>query len=137
MSELTAIQRLTYDYAFFNDTFRVDELVALFTEDGVFDLSSAGLERYEGHAAIRAFFERERRAVTHLMHVTTNHRIDVSGDSASGTVYFLGTARSADGRENAARGYYDDSYVRVDGTWRFRSRTVVTLLPFAPMRPAR
>jgi hypothetical protein len=129
-----AIARLTFDYAFFNDTFRVDELVELFAPDAVLDFTRAGLSRLEGRDSIRDFFERERRAVTHLMHVTTNHRLDVGSDTATGTVYFTATAAMSDGRENTARGYYDDAYVRRDGSWRFAARVIVPLLPFEAIR---
>jgi ketosteroid isomerase-like protein len=129
-----AIERLTHEYAFLNDTFRIDELVALFAPDAVLDFTQAGLRRHEGHDSIHDYFERERRAVTHLMHLTTNHRLDVDGDTARGTVYFLATAVMADGRENSARGYYDDAYVRLDGAWRFASRVIVPLLPFEAIR---
>src|SRR3954466_3181393 len=104
-----AIERLTYEYAFYNDTFQIEPLVALFAPDGVLDFTRAGMRRHEGHASIRDYFEREQRALSHLMHVTTNHLVDVAtaGDTARGTVYFLATGVMRDGRENQARGYYE------------------------------
>lgn len=135
LEDLEAIRRLTYQYAFYNDTFQIDALVALFVEDGVFDLSGAGLRRYEGHDGIRHFFQREQQAMSHLMHVTTNHLVELDGDQATGTVYFLGIGVSRDGRESQARGYYDDRYVRTVDGWRFRSRATITLLPFEPIKP--
>lgn len=135
MDDVAAIVRLTHDYALYNDTFRVDELVDLFTDDAVFDMRPAGLDRYEGREAIRDFFEREKRALSHVMHLTANHRIDVEGDTASGTAYFLaiGVTRR-EGRENSARGYYDDRYVRTRLGWRFVTRRSCLLLPWEPVR---
>jgi ketosteroid isomerase-like protein len=135
MDDVAAIVRLTHDYALFNDTFRVDDLVALFTEDAFFDMEPAGLERYEGRAAIRDFFEREKRALSHVMHLTSNHRVDVDGDTATGTAYYhaMGITRRG-GRENQARGYYDDRYVRTPEGWRFASRRSCLLLPWEPIR---
>jgi hypothetical protein len=134
-SDVADIVRLTHDYAFYNDTFRVDELVALFAPGAVFDMVPAGLERYEGLEAIRDFFERERRALSHLFHLTANHRVDVEGDTAVGTAYFLavGVTRR-DGVENEVRGYYDDAYVRTPDGWRFASRQSNPLIPWTPIR---
>ncbi len=136
MDDVRAIERLTHDYALLNDTFQVDALVELFTEDAWFDMEPVGLRRYDGRAAIRDFFERERRAMAHLMHVTSNHRIDLDGDAASGTAYFLAVGITRSGVENTAHGYYRDAYVRTPAGWRFRSRQSNPLLPFAPVRRA-
>ena len=104
MADVDDIVRLTHDYALYNDTFQVDALVDLFVEDAFFDMTAAGLERYDGRTAIRDFFEREKRALSHLIHFTSNHRVDVDGDRAEGTAYFhaIGLTRR-DGIENAAR----------------------------------
>ena len=129
------IVRLTHDYALANDTFDVDAVVGLFLPDGVFDMRPIGLDAYRGHAEIRDFFERERRALAHVMHVTTNHRIDVEGDEGTGTVYYLaiGVVRRS-GEENQSRGYYEDRYVRTAAGWRFRSRVGQALIPWTPAR---
>jgi ketosteroid isomerase-like protein len=134
-SDTEAIVRLTHDYAFYNDTFDLDALVALFVDGAYFDMQPAGLDRYDGVPAIREFFERERRALSHVVHFTSNHRVDVDGDEATGTAYFhaIGITRRA-GAENQARGYYDDQYVRTAAGWRFRSRRSVPLLPWTPIR---
>jgi ketosteroid isomerase-like protein len=134
-AEVARIVRLTHDYALYNDTFQVERLIELFMPDAWFDMRPAGLECYEGREAIHAFFEREKRALSHVMHVTSNHRIDVEGDRARGTAYFLamGITRR-EGRENHARGYYQDAYVRTGEGWRFASRSSVPLLPWEPIR---
>jgi hypothetical protein len=122
-------------YAFYNDTFDVDSLLGLFVEGASFDMTEAGLERYEGLAAIRNFFERERRALSHLMHLTSNHLVELDGDRATGTAYYLaaGIVRRT-GIENQARGYYEDTYVRTGDGWRFASRRSRLFLPFEPVR---
>jgi ketosteroid isomerase-like protein len=133
--DVADIVRLTHDYALFNDTFQVDELVSLFTPDAVFDMVPAGLDRYVGRDAIRDFFERERRALSHLYHLTSNHRVDVDGDSASGTAYFLavGVTRR-DGITNQVHGYYTDTYARTSAGWCFASRQSTPLIPWDPIR---
>jgi hypothetical protein len=133
--DVADIVRLTHDYALYNDSFRIDELVELFVADASFDMEPAGLARYDGRDAIRAFFEKERRALTHLFHLTSNHRVDVDGDRATGTAYFLaiGVTRR-EGIENQARGYYADAYVRTADGWRFASRQSNALIPWVPIR---
>jgi ketosteroid isomerase-like protein len=137
MGDVDDIVRLTHDYALYNDTFQVDALLELFVEDAFFDMTQAGLERYEGRPAIRDFFEREKRALSHVIHLTSNHRVDVDGDRAVGTAYFhaIGVTRR-DGVENAARGMYEDAYLRTAAGWRFASRRSVPLVPWTPIRRA-
>jgi len=137
MADVDDIVRLTHDYALLNDTFQVEALVELFVPDAFFDMTAAGLDRYEGRAAIRDFFEREKRALSHVIHLTSNHRVDVDGDRASGTAYFhaIGVTRR-DGVENAARGMYEDAYVRTPAGWRFASRRSIPLVPWTPIRRA-
>jgi len=137
MPDVDDIVRLTHDYALYNDTFRVDELVALFVEDAFFDMRPAGLDLYEGREVIRDFFEKEKRALSHVFHLTSNHRVDVDGDEASGTAYFLavGVTRRS-GTENRVHGYYGDTYVRTPDGWRFRSRSSNPLIPWTPITKA-
>lgn len=137
MNDVDAIIRLTYEYAFANDTFAVERLVALFAEDAIIDMTAFGMQRYEGTPAIRRYFEKEASVLSHLMHVTSNHRIDVEGDAASGDVYFLAIAITREGNENQARGHYEDRYVRTPAGWRFAARTMLPLLPYASVREAR
>lgn len=122
-------------YAFYNDTFQVEELVALFVEDASFDMTEAGMGRYEGREQIRDFFEREKRALSNVMHLTSNHVLELEGDRASGTAYYLaiGITRR-EGIENQARGYYRDTYLRTPDGWRFATRQSRLLLPFEPVR---
>lgn len=134
-TDVDDIVRLTHDYALYNDTFRIDELVDLFVPDAHFDMVPAGLARYEGREEIREFFERERRALSHVFHMTSNHRVDLDGDRASGTAYFLavGVTRR-EGISNEVRGYYADTYVRTPQGWRFASRQSNPLIPWVPVR---
>lgn len=133
MDDLAAIIRLTHAYALANDRFEIDALVALFAPDATIDFTAFGMRRYEGRDEIRRYFEKERSVLSHVMHLTSNHVIDVDGETAAGTVYFVATAVTRQGNENVARGYYDDAYVRLDGDWRFAARTMVPLIPYAPV----
>ena len=137
MSDERAIERLTYEYALRNDLFDVEGMMELWAPDGVFDMTAFGMRSHDGHAAVRAYFEKEREVLSHIMHVTSNHLVEVDGDEAAGTAYFLAVAVTRQGNENQARGYYDDRYVRTPDGWRFRSRRTVPLLPYAAVREQR
>lgn len=137
MSDDREIVRLTYEYALANDRFDVDAVVALFAEGGAIDMTEFGMRRYEGLAAIRAYFEKEASVLSHLMHVTSNHLIEVTDDAAAGTCYFLAIAVTRQGHENQARGYYEDEYVRTVAGWRFASRRMKPLLPYNAVRESR
>jgi ketosteroid isomerase-like protein len=137
MRDVAAIIRLTHDYAFANDRFDVEAVVGLFLATGTFDMTAFGMRRYEGVHGLRAYFEKEARVLSHLMHVTSNHRVDVDGDTATGTAYFIAIAVTHHGNENQARGYYEDRYARTEAGWRFASRITRPLVPYASVREDR
>lgn len=125
-----AIQRLTSDFCWCADTRDVDGIVALFAADGVFDAEPAGLGVFEGHEALSGFFGSLLPAHEYSQHIIGNHRIDLDGDTATGTSYYLMQgAIKGTGRISAA-GYYEDRYVRTSDGWRLQSRRGVPLVPF-------
>src|SRR3954451_6847766 len=65
-----------------------------------------------------------RRPQWGAMHAVTNPRILIEGDEATGTWYLLDCVTHA--QENALKvlGVYDETYRRVDGTWRMSSMTL-------------
>ncbi len=137
MVDVDAIVRLTYEYALANDTFAIDRLVSLFADGATLDMTAFHMRRYEGLDALRSYLQKEASVLSHLMHITSNHLIDVNGDQATGTVYFVAIAVTRQGNENQARGYYDDRYVRTAGGWKFAARRMCPLLPYAPVREDR
>jgi hypothetical protein len=77
--------RLSYAFAYHIDHGEFEEMIALFTEDGVFD--RAGLV-HRGHDELREGM-RERPPIT-TRHVMTNFYFDTVGpDVATGTVYVM------------------------------------------------
>jgi hypothetical protein len=120
-----AIRDLVARYAHAADSGRFDDLVALFTADGVLRLP--GDRDARGHAAIREFLggtNQSLRAKTTTMlirHHLSNLRIDVtSATEATGAVYFLViTERGLD-----HWGRYRDVYAALDGRWLFAERRV-------------
>lgn len=119
-----SIRDLVARYNANGDAGRFDEMLALFAEDAVLELSSGA---YAGRAAIRAFFESVAqrtgagRAAKFVRHFTATHQIDVLSErEARGRCYYaVLTERGLD-----HWGRYLDEYRRADGRWLFQRRKV-------------
>jgi len=119
------IRELVARYAHCADGGRLDELAALFAEDGELRIDDRPALR--GRDEIRAFLGGTRDdlaaspAVRTIRHHVTSHRIDVTArDAAIGACYFL--VMSAQGPDHWGR--YRDRYVVRDGAWLFAERRV-------------
>ena len=95
-------------------------LVELFVDDALLDLGPFG--RYQGREQLLHAFENVLPGATAWsVHHFTNPLIEVKGDSATGSWYFLIYAQS---RATPAppvgviHGGYSDKYVRVGGAWK-------------------
>lgn len=136
LADVHAIRDLTHAYAHAVDDSRLDDLVALFADDAEWDTTEFGMGVERGQAAIREFFAGLIRTTRERCHMALNHRIDVDGDTASGTVYLHAYVLMDDGRRDESVGYYTDDYVRTAQGWRFRRRAAHALLepPPAPVQ---
>ncbi len=63
------------------------------------------------------------------VHAQWNHRIDVDGDEASGTVYFMALGALVGGGRTEWLGYYRDDYRRTPQGWKFARRELHPLMP--------
>ena len=114
-------------YAHLVDRGRIDELLALFTPDGI--LHANDLPPACGHEAIRAFLGGTKARLAAetarpwIRHHVSSLRIDVIGhDTATAVSYFLAiTERGPD-----HWGRYRDRLVAAGGRWRFAERRVRT-----------
>ena len=122
MDDYEQIRQLTYRYAFAVDLKKIDLQMQLWTDDAVLDFEPVGLNRLEGVAQIKAYFEYVRTALRSSCHLTSNHIITIDGDHAGGTCYWRGVSRSASDQELLTTGYYTDRYIRTDGGWKFQER---------------
>ena len=121
-----AIRDLVARYNQYGDHARFEPMIELFAEDAVLELDAG--ERYDGRPAIRAFFESAADGgVRFLRHLTATHQIDVDSSgsadvsgSAEGRCYFV--VLTEKGLDHW--GSYRDRYRRVDGHWRFASRSI-------------
>ena len=131
MSEITdieAIRRLTYEYAFAVDTMQLNALIDLFVPEAVFDPGPGGVPVMNDREEIREFFKATFEGSSNLFHLTSNHIINVDGDTASGTVYYAASGVTSDGARFGANGYYGDTYVRTEDGWKFLRREAAALL---------
>jgi len=127
--ELTAreeIRDTIARYAHLVDRGRMDEVVALFAEDGA--LEAGGLPAVRGREAIRQFLlgTKSRLAVTArtlVRHHVSSTSIELaSPENATASSYFLVLGES--GIDHW--GLYRDTFVRVEGRWLLLHRRVRT-----------
>jgi SnoaL-like domain len=91
-----------------------ESFAGLFSEDGVF----VGV--YQEHRG-REAIAKGLQFLPFAIHYAMNPIISVSGDSAYGRWYTLRPQIDHSGNASWAAGWYDDEYVRVAGTWKFKS----------------
>lgn len=122
-----AIQELIARYSHSIDSGNYDAWVDCFAEDGAFQGSRSG--RFVGRAELKKFTEdfEARRATMYpnVRHCVMNTVTDVEGDKARSSSYLQVLITSQEGTKFAFCGRYDDTFVKVDGAWRFKERKVL------------
>ena len=129
VAEQLAIQHLMNQYCHLVDRGSVEEIAALFSEDGVLLPLHEGEDRIVGRAAIRAWYrdydDRVRANRRHRRHRITVPFVIVDGDRATAQSYLDSSAVLIDeGVINVSAGRYDDELVKVDGQWLFQERAI-------------
>jgi hypothetical protein len=120
MEDIEAIKQLKALYCeICDDDHNPDRIVTIFTEDGIWE--GRGIGRAEGHAEIRALFQRFQTLMSYSQHMTMNPRIEVDGDAVSGIWTFFGpfTFREDNQAKWQATRYHED-YRKVSGEWKIR-----------------
>ena len=116
------IMRLKASYFSWCDRNDVDEIVRLFAEDSVLDLQRFG--RHAGREQIRRHFESISKQFVFAAHLGANPIIDIVDEThAKGQWRLIIPATIRENNQNTAHwvlGAYDDTYVRVGGTWLFQ-----------------
>ena len=132
-----AIQDLVAGYAVAMDAGDAEAYAALFAEDAEFKFGNNHLksraEIMERMAPVLASQINTQIAdstsPTRLRHMLSAHTIDIDGDTA--TVrgnWITASARSGDGVNIGALGYFNDTMVKQDGVWKYKARNVVVEL---------
>ncbi len=120
VEDIEAIKQLKARYcAVCDDNHDPDRITQLFTDDAVWE--SEGIGVHQGHAAIRALFQSFQERISFSQHNVMNPIIEVAGDRAKGTWYFLGPFTFRKGNRAmwlAAR--YEEQYVKINGEWKIK-----------------
>ena len=125
LADELAIRRLLAEYCHCVDDGRFDDVVALFTPDGVFAFGSLGAE---GRDALRTWFAETHPPEQRGKHLTTNTVVDLDGDRAHAVsdFAFLGL-RDARLVPSVAGRYHDELRRDDDGRWRIARRDAVPM----------
>ena len=120
LEDIEAIKRLKAEYCDICDSKHdQDRIVGIFTADGIWE--SKGVGRAGGYAELRKLFKSFAERISFSQHNVFNPRIEVNGNQAHGTWYFLGpfTFRK-DNRALWLAARYEEDYVKIDGVWKFQ-----------------
>ena len=116
-----ALRELRALYSHCYDDGRLDDFVALFTDDGLLQLGPSGFAR--GPSELRAALEGPMKSAAFVAHFTSDEVTRFTGDTTA-----EGRSRFAVhfGREPNIQGAgtYRDEYVLTDGGWRFAARRI-------------
>ena len=123
-----AIENLVYLYAERIDAGDLDGVADLFADATIDTPGANGVTGRDAVLALYAQIVRLYEGGTPLTrHVTTNVRVDVDagGDSATArSSYVVLQATDTLPLQPIVVGRYDDEFAQVDGSWRFRRRTM-------------
>lgn len=107
-------------------------VTALFMPDAAYDLSSLGLGRIEGIAAIGAFFESAFADMAHNAHYASNLAVTAfSGESASITTYVHAYSLGKDGSMLDIKAKYRIDCARTGDGWKIACLGMDMLIPSA------
>ena len=129
----TALSELRSKYAWYTARGLKDEVLALFTEDGVFEnhrTPDGQPAIAAGKAELAAYFR--HMAPGRRLPTVMNEVLRIDGDTADGTCVMVSV-----GNESFC-GHYIDIFARVENNWLFRKRSFFPYWPiFAPSPDAR
>lgn len=134
--EIEAIRQLKYRYFRFLDLKQWDDMAGLFVEDAS-AAYSGGKYAFEGRDEIMKFLTGALGRPTMLTAHHGHHpEIELTSESTATGIWALWDTVIDTQHHITIRGaaFYDDEYVKVDGTWRFKStgyeRTYEEMAPY-------
>lgn len=120
IEDIEAIKQLKARYCdVCDDDHNPSRITTLFAEDGIWE--SADFGKAQGHEAICQLFQSFQRLISFSQHMVMNPIIEIDGNTAHATWYFLGpfTFRKDNEAKWVAVKYIDD-YVKVNGEWKYQ-----------------
>ena len=127
------LRKLRILYSQLMDARRIDELAALFTEDGVCEFGPYG--RWEGRDTIRENFaqvDRDHGSPYYAVHNTCDHWVELTGsNTAVGRAYLIDVVTDRAPSENpiVVIGVYDDAYRKIATDWKIERCSLQFLWP--------
>jgi hypothetical protein len=139
-----AILQLLHKYCHAVDRGTAGEVAELFHKDGVLLPRFESDERYEGREAVHGWYARYmenfRAKVRFLRHKIVSPVIEINGNEATSVCYLDADSISISTNvANVAFGRYDDTFVKDQGRWWFKERTIIVYYryPLAMYYPGR
>lgn len=131
LEERIALQDLMTDYCYAVDKLTdVDELLDLFTDDAVLDLSDIGLPLMPGKDSFRTFYEAVFADMSHHTHYISNFRVGAyDGATATMWAYVQGLGRAKSGNEVHVHVRYRMDCVKAGGAWKCRKYYIFAGMP--------
>jgi len=139
-----AILQLLHKYCHAVDRGTADEVAALFHRTAVLLPRYESDKRHEGREAVRAWYqnymEKFRTTVRYLRHKIESPVIEITGNEATSVCYLDADAITVAINEAIiVFGRYDDKFIKDEGRWWFKERTIITYYtsPLAMYREGR
>lgn len=120
LEDRDAIRELTARYCQLAVGGRAEEIVALFTREGVME---SGDTKERGHARLLELYRGSFGALRPIPFIH-NHVVELDGDRATGFCS-IELRMVENGEAVTAAGHYDDVFEREDGIWKFAHRRLV------------
>lgn len=98
LEDHAALQQLVTDYLIaVDDLTDIEPVLALFTDNAVFDMRGIGYPHFEGKPALRDFFTDVFSSMSHHAHYATNFSVDsLEGNNARCRTHVIGMGRTND-----------------------------------------
>jgi hypothetical protein len=139
-----AIIQLLHQYCHAVDRGTADDVAALFHRSAVLFPRYESDAQHEGREAVRAWYqhymENFRAKVRYLRHKIASPVIEITGNEATSVCYLdADSITVSTGQANIAFGRYDDKFIKDEGRWWFKERTIIVYYryPLAQYREGR
>ena len=139
-----AITQLLHQYCHAVDRGTADDVAALFHRNAVLFPRFESDAQHEGREAVRSWYqhymENFRAKVRHLRHKIESPVIEITGNEATSVCYLdADSITESTDRAHVALGRYDDKFIRDEGRWWFKERTIIVYYsyPLAQYREGR
>jgi hypothetical protein len=127
MSDYDEIRNLIARYALYADDWQFEKQATLFMPDGVLIEGGRELAMHSTNITLAKSYVQamlEEPQPSGFKHLQCNSAIDIDGDHATALSDLLSLRLSSEKGWSIGSGRYADVFVRVNGHWLFKSRTV-------------